>query len=85
MKKSFWLNLFLICVGVLVGTLAANLCADKPLLSWLAYGMNFGMADPATIDLQVITLTFGISLNLNIAVILFITLSVLLGNLIARK
>ena len=85
MRKNFWLNLFLICVGVVVGTLAANLCAGIPMLSWLAYGMNFGMAAPATIDLQVITLTFGISLNLNIAVILFITLSVLLGNLIARK
>ena len=85
MKKNFWLNLFLICVGVVVGTLAANMCADVPFLSWLAYGMEFGMAAPATLNLQVITITFGITLNLSIAVILFIALAVLLGNLITRK
>ncbi len=85
MKKHFWLNLFLVCVGVVVGTLAAELCAGIPLLSWMAYGMNFGMAAPATFDLRVITLTLGVSLNLNISVIIFIILSVVLGNLIAKK
>lgn len=85
MKKHFWLNLFLICVGVVVGTLAASMCADIPMLSFLAYGMEFGMATPAVLDLQVISVTFGLTLNLNIAVILFIALALLLGNLIARK
>ena len=85
MRKNFWLNLFLVCVGVVVGTLAAKMCADIPLLSWLAYGMEFGMAAPTTVDLQVITITFGVTLNLNIAVIIFIILSVLLGNLLSRK
>lgn len=85
MKKGFWLNLFLLCVGVVTGTLAASMCKNVPFLSWLAYGMSFGMAKPATVDLQVITVTFGITLNLSIAVILFIALAVLLGNLIARK
>lgn len=85
MKKHIWLNLFLICVGVVVGTLAANLCEGIPVLSFLAYGMDFGMPAPATFDLQVMSVTFGISLNLNISVILFIILSLLLGNLIAKK
>lgn len=85
MKKRFWLNLFLVCVGVVVGTLAANMCADIPLLSWLSYGMQFGTAAPATLDLQVVSITLGITLNLNISVIIFIVLSVLLGNLIAKK
>ena len=85
MKKGFWLNLFLVCVGVVTGTLAASMCKNIPFLSWLAYGMKFGMATPATIDLQVISVTFGVTLNLSIAVILFIALAVVLGNLIARK
>ena len=85
MRKNFWLNLFLVCVGIVVGTLAANMCAGIPMLSWLAYGMEFGMAAPTSLNLQVITITFGITLNLSIAVILFIVLAVLLGNLIARK
>ena len=85
MKRNFWLNLFLVCVGVVIGTLAAELCAKIPGLSFLSYGMRFGMATPVTIDLQVITLTFSIALNLNISVILFITLAVVLGKLIVRK
>ena len=85
MKGRFWLNLFLVCVGVLTGTLATEMCADVPGLSWLAYSMNFGLAAPATLDLHVISLTFGLTVNLSIAVILFIVLAVLLGNLLSRK
>ncbi|MBQ8747015.1 MAG: DUF4321 domain-containing protein [Clostridia bacterium] len=85
MKSKFWLNFFLVCVGIVVGTLAADLCADVPFLSWLGYGMNFGMAAPATFNLQVLSITLGLSLNLNISVIIFIILSLILGNLIAKK
>ncbi len=85
MKSKFWLNLFLVCVGIVVGTLAADLCADVSFLSWMKYGMDFGMSAPATFDLQVISLTVGLSLNLNISVIIFIILSLILGNLIAKK
>ncbi len=85
MKGKFWLNLFLICIGVVVGTLAADLCANVPFLTWMGYGMNFGMAAPATFNLQVISVTLGLSLHLNISVIIFIILSVILGNLIAKK
>lgn len=85
MRRNFWFNLFLICIGVVTGTLAADMCAGIPALSFLAYGMTFGMPSPATLNLQVISITFGISLNLNISVILFISLSILLGHLIAKK
>lgn len=84
MKRNFFFNLFLVCVGVVVGTLAADMCAKIPLLSWLSYGMSFGIPQ-ATVNLHIIDITFGLSLNLNIAVILFIVLSVLLGRLIAKK
>ncbi len=85
MKKRFWLNLFLVCVGVVVGTLAAELCADISFLSWMTYGLHFGMTTPLVLDLHVTSLTLGISVNLNIAVILFIILSLVLGRLIAKK
>ena len=85
MRKDFWLNLFLICVGVVVGTLAADLFSEIPFLSFLSYGMDFGMPAPATFDLKVLTVTFGISLELNVSVILFITLALVLGNLVRKK
>lgn len=85
MRKSFWLNLFLVCVGVVVGTLAASLTSDIPALSWLSYGLDFGMTSPLVLDLHVLKVTFGIGLNLSISVIIFIILSLLLGRLIAKK
>lgn len=84
MRRSFWFNLFLVCVGIVVGTLAADMCAGIPLLSWLSYGMSFGIP-AAALNLHVIDITFGLTLNLNIAVILFIVLSVWLGHLMAKK
>ena len=84
MRRSFWFNLCLVCVGIVVGTLAADMCAKIPLLSWLSYGMSFGIPT-ASSNLHVIDVTFGLSLNLNIAVILFIVLSVWLGHLMAKK
>ncbi len=85
MKRNFWLNLFLVCIGVLVGTLVASLTKGIPFLSFLSYGMTFGMPSPAVFDLQVISFTFGVSVDLNISVILFIILSLVLGHLIAKK
>ena len=84
MRRSFWFNLFLVCVGIVVGTLAADMCAGIPLLSWLSYGMSFGIPT-AALNLHVIDIAFGLTLNLNIAVILFIVLSVWLGHLMAKK
>ena len=84
MRRSFWFNLFLVCVGIVVGTLAADMCAGIPLRSWLSHGMSFGIPT-ASLNLHVIDITFGLSLNLNIAVILFIVLSVWLGHLMAKK
>jgi len=85
MRNNFWLNLFLICVGVVTGTLAARLCDGVPALSWLAYGLEFGTETPITLNLQLLSVTFGLTLHLSIAVILFIVLAVVLGRLIARK
>jgi len=85
MKKGFWFNLFLVCTGVVVGTLLSKFCAGNPSLAFLSHGLDFGMKSPATFDLHVLTVTFGISLNLNISVILCIVLAVFLGNLIAKR
>jgi len=85
MRHGFWLNLLFICVGVVLGSLVTELCAGVDALSFLSYGIDFGMAAPAVLNLQVLTLTFGLTLRLNIAVILFVTLAVVIGNRIFRR
>ena len=84
-KGSFWLTLFLILVGVVVGSLAASLAAPVSWLSWLSYGLTFGMTSPLVLNLGVVSFTFAVSLDLNVAVILFIALALLLGRLLLQK
>ncbi len=85
MRTSFWLNFFLVCIGIVTGSLVASLTAGIKGLSWLAYGLNFGTSSPLTLNLQVINLTFGVSINITIATVICVVLSVIIGRAIARK
>ncbi|MCQ2426061.1 MAG: DUF4321 domain-containing protein [Lachnospiraceae bacterium] len=83
MKKTL-IYLIGICCGIVIGTLVANLAASSELLWWLAYGMDFGLTTPFVLDLSVIKLTFGITLNLNISVVIFTVVSVLVTRRLCR-
>ena len=84
MRKGFWLNFFLICVGIVVGSMVAEITAGTPILGWLSYGLDFGTAAPFTLDLHVFYLTLGLSVKITISHIIFVALSIVLGRLIAR-
>lgn len=84
-KRNFWLNLFLILVGIVLGTTVAHFTKDISFLSWLAFGLSFGTAAPVTLDLNVMSLTFGISLEISVAVVLAVALSLIVGKFIIRK
>ena len=85
MKKGFWLNFFLICVGIVTGSMVAEMTSGIQALSWLSYGLDFGMKSPLVLDLNVLELTLGLSVRITIATIIFTVLSLLLGRLIIRK
>lgn len=84
MTKRKFLNLFLVLIGIVVGTFVGSLCKDVSFLSWLAYGINFGMASPLVLDLGVMQLTFAVSIDLTLAVVIFIVLSLIIGRAIAK-
>lgn len=86
MKSSkFWLNVFLVCIGVVVGSMVAELTAGTPVLRWLSYGLTFGTESPVVLDMKVAQLTFGLNLRLTVSSVIFIALSLVLGKLIVRK
>ena len=85
MRRSFWLHFFLVCAGIVVGSMAAELTAGIPVLGWLSYGLNFGMQSPVVLDLHVLQLTFGATDNITVSHIVFVALSIVLGRLIARE
>ena len=83
--KTFWLNLFLILIGVVTGSMFSEITAGVPYLGWLSYGLTFGTSAPVSLNLGILSLTFGISIDLTVSVILFTALSLVLGKLIAKK
>ncbi len=85
MRKNFWLNFFLICVGIVIGSMVAELTAGIGALSWLSYGLDFGLTSPFVLDMSVFHLTLGISVKITVSSIIFVALSLVLGRLIARK
>lgn len=84
MRSSKLYNIFLVFIGVVVGTFVSTLCKNVKGLSWLSYGAVFGMDNPLSLKLGVMDLTFGISINLTLATILFIVLALIIGRRVVR-
>lgn len=79
MMHNTWKNLLLICVGVVVGSLVADMTSGISWLSWLSYGLDFGMQSPLVVDLNALKLTLGISVNISISTIIFVLLALKYG------
>lgn len=74
-KNICILMIFVLC-GIVVGGLLGELAAKVDFLWWLSYGQEFGLADPITLNLQVITLTFGLMFKINISSIIGMILAI---------
>ena len=77
--KSIY-SMFLVLIGIVVGTLVAKVTASVSALGWQSYALTFGLESPVVLDLSVIRLTFGLSVDLSIAVILCVVISLVVGN-----
>ena len=84
MRRSFWVTLLLICAGVVVGSLIAEVTAATPGLKYLSYGLDFGTAAPVTVDLHVLVVTFGITVKITVAHILFVALALVIGHKVIK-
>ena len=83
MKKGNGLRtLFLVVVivtAVVLGRVLGEAAGQVPALSWLNMGVHAGI-DPVTVDLAVLTLTFGISISINVAQSLLVIVAVVLAS-----
>ncbi|MBO4264789.1 MAG: DUF4321 domain-containing protein [Clostridia bacterium] len=85
MRKYFWYNLLFILIGVVLGSLVSSLTSGVSFLSWLSFGKSFGIESPFMLDLSILKITFALMINLNVSTIIFIILSLLIGNTIIKK
>ena len=67
-----------ICAGLVIGGLLGQIASQVDWLNWLSYGQSFGIEEPFTIDLQVIKITLGFMININIASIIGLAISLFL-------
>ena len=66
-KKTFVFILFLL-TGITLGALLSSIFGNIPFLSWLNFGQQIGIGvpNPLTLDLSVIKLSFGFSIDINV-------------------
>ncbi len=69
-EKGFWVFLVFMLSGLVIGGLLGELANRVTWLWWLSYGQEFGLSDPVTLDLNVLKLSFGVMIKINIASII---------------
>ena len=78
-----WVLLLLLLCGVVIGSFLGALTKDISWLSWLDYGMTFGIGTDAgtgafVLNLGVIILTFGLTIKISIASIIGVVIAFLI-------
>ena len=83
MKKGGWLRtLFLAVVlitAVVLGRVLGDALAGISFLSWLSMGVSAGLS-PVTVDLAIVSLTFGATISINVAQSLLVIVAVVLSS-----
>lgn len=74
MKKGLLISLFIIA-AVVVGALLGSVCEGVEALNWLAYSKSFSF-QPGTFDIDVFSLTFGVSFKMNVAQLILIFIGI---------
>lgn len=81
-RKNNWTLLVILLCGIVLGGFLGQLAANVSFLSWLAYGNTFGLTSPVVLDLGVLVLTFGLTININIASIIGLIIGIIIYRLI---
>jgi len=61
------ISILFVLAGLVIGGLLGDLASNVDWLNWLSFGQEFGLRDPLVLDLNVLTLTLGLTIRINIA------------------
>ena len=75
-EKNFWILLVFLLSGLVIGGLLGELASRVSWLWWLAYGQEFGLSEPLSLDLSVLKITFGCMIRINISSIIGMVLAI---------
>lgn len=79
-RKVSWVQVLIVLIGTLLGSMLSTVTKDVSFLSWLSFGDSFALS-PFTVNLGVFHLTFGFGVDVCIGMLLGMIISMV----IARK
>ena len=77
-EKNFWILLIFMLSGLVIGGLLGELAQTVDWLWWLSYGQEFGLAEPVSLDLNVLKISFGFVVKINISSIIGLAMAIFL-------
>ncbi|MGN8800344.1 DUF4321 domain-containing protein [Candidatus Merdisoma sp. HCP28S3_D10] len=77
-SKNGWVLLVMLLSGIVLGGFIGMLTANVSGLSWLNYGQSFGLENPIVLDLGLLILTFGLTIQISIASIIGVVLAIII-------
>lgn len=82
MREPWWVLVIIVIGGAMLGSVFADAVGQFTYFAPLAHSVVFGVSPPVTLDLRVMTLTLGVTVRLNLAVVLGIIAAVYLFRLL---
>lgn len=64
--KNGWVLLVFILAGLVVGGFLADIFSKVPYMAWLNYGSEIGLKTPVTLDLALLKVQLGFTINFTI-------------------
>lgn len=80
-RKNRWALFLLLLAGIVLGSFIGHLSQNVSWLSFLAYGKTFGLESPVVLNLGVMILTFGLTIDINIASIIGVIIAIIIYRL----
>jgi len=65
--RNKWVLFLFLLAGMVLGSFAGFALNRFAFFEWLDYGQYFGISNPVTLSLGVVSLTFGFTLRINVA------------------
>lgn len=75
-RSPWWVLVFVVVVGAVLGSVIAAALVGYPVLSFLSRDVHIGIDPPFTVDLRLFTFTIGATIRLNLAILLGIILAI---------
>jgi hypothetical protein len=75
-RNPWWVLLVVVLAGGLLGSVIAEAVVGYPLLGFLAREVRAGIDPAVTLDLRIISITFGTIIRLNLAMLLGVVIAV---------